>query len=226
MASEPEHGAELPAADHRPPDPAGPGDPEAAAVRREAILAAALAVFADRGYTGSTIKAIAAAAELRSPALLYWYFPSKIDLFVAVLRRFAPVVGDLQEARGRFDLPPEVYLRRVIQEALDRFADPRTRQAYWLLLVERAQLAEHGAPLVDEPRDNLFRLLCDYLEHQITLGRLRDHDVRSAARVVVAELNLALQVRTASLGLLPELPSDDELIAGLLDVLLDGLRPR
>ena len=53
--------------------------------RRAAILAAAFAEFAAKGFRGATIKSIAQAAGVQSPALLYWYFPSKEALFQAVL---------------------------------------------------------------------------------------------------------------------------------------------
>jgi len=56
---------------------------------REAILAAARAQFADRGYEGATIRAIAAAAAV-DPALVHHFYGSKEQLFVAAMR--LPVV--------------------------------------------------------------------------------------------------------------------------------------
>ena len=56
---------------------------------REAILAAARAQFADRGYDGATIRAIAAAAGV-DPALVHHFHGSKERLFTAAMR--LPVV--------------------------------------------------------------------------------------------------------------------------------------
>jgi AcrR family transcriptional regulator len=56
---------------------------------REAILAAARAQFADRGYDGATIRAIAAAAGV-DPALVHHFHGSKEQLFAAAMR--LPVV--------------------------------------------------------------------------------------------------------------------------------------
>jgi AcrR family transcriptional regulator len=56
---------------------------------REAILAAARAQFADRGYSGATIRAIAAAAGV-DPALIHHFHGSKEQLFAAAMR--LPVV--------------------------------------------------------------------------------------------------------------------------------------
>jgi AcrR family transcriptional regulator len=56
---------------------------------REAILAAARAQFADRGYDGATIRGIAAAAGV-DPALVHHFHGSKEQLFTAAMR--LPVV--------------------------------------------------------------------------------------------------------------------------------------
>jgi AcrR family transcriptional regulator len=54
--------------------------------RRDQILAAATAVFADRGFSGATTQQIAKAAGVSEP-LLYRHFPSKLALHKAVLRK-------------------------------------------------------------------------------------------------------------------------------------------
>jgi AcrR family transcriptional regulator len=53
--------------------------------RREEILEAALAVFAERGYTGASIAAIAERVGLTQQGVLH-YFPSKDRLLAEVLR--------------------------------------------------------------------------------------------------------------------------------------------
>ncbi len=55
-------------------------------VKVDEILAAAEALFLDRGYGGTTVAAIADGAGV-STNVVYWYFSSKDDLFVAVLDR-------------------------------------------------------------------------------------------------------------------------------------------
>jgi len=61
--------------------------------RRAAILDSALSVFADRGYHASAIDDIAREAGI-SKALIYEHFPSKRDLFRALLDTY---VGELME---------------------------------------------------------------------------------------------------------------------------------
>lgn len=57
-----------------------PGSPDT----RAAILAAARELFAERGFAGTSVRAVAAAAEV-DPALVHHYFGRKDDLFMAAL---------------------------------------------------------------------------------------------------------------------------------------------
>lgn len=58
-----------------------PGKPDT----REAILAAARGVFAERGYDGASIRSIASLAGV-DPALVHHYFGTKEQLFYATVR--------------------------------------------------------------------------------------------------------------------------------------------
>ena len=62
--------------------------------RREAIIRAALELFADRGYDATTIADIAAAAEV-APRTVAMYFPSKQDIAMA---RFSQSIDELTSA--------------------------------------------------------------------------------------------------------------------------------
>ncbi len=55
--------------------------------RREQILNAALEIFSQKGYAAATIPEIARAAEVAA-GTIYLYFPSKRELFVAVIKNF------------------------------------------------------------------------------------------------------------------------------------------
>jgi AcrR family transcriptional regulator len=62
----------------------GPGRPPAGADRRGEILDAARTEFADKGYDGASVRAIARAAGV-DPALVHHYFGSKEKVFVAAM---------------------------------------------------------------------------------------------------------------------------------------------
>jgi AcrR family transcriptional regulator len=74
-----------------------------AQARREAILDAATAVFAERGYNGASVDDVAGAAGI-SKALIYEHFPSKKDLHASLVgREVADLFARLQAnaASGR-----------------------------------------------------------------------------------------------------------------------------
>lgn len=72
--------------------------------RREEILDAALHVFAQKGFEGTTVVDVARQARVAS-GTVYLYFASKLDLFVALNARLLEViVGAMWPA----DAPPDV----------------------------------------------------------------------------------------------------------------------
>ncbi|HSL58354.1 MAG TPA: TetR family transcriptional regulator [Acidimicrobiales bacterium] len=64
--------------------------------RRAAIVDAAVRLFAERGARGTSIAAVAAAVDLTDAGVLY-HFPTKTDLFMAVLEHLQ------RQQRERFD---------------------------------------------------------------------------------------------------------------------------
>ncbi|KUL28905.1 TetR/AcrR family transcriptional regulator [Actinoplanes awajinensis] len=76
---------------------------------REVILTAARAAFADKGFDGASIRAIATAAEV-DPALVHHYFGTKDKLFLAAMQApmdpaellDAVAEGDLDQVGERF----------------------------------------------------------------------------------------------------------------------------
>lgn len=69
--------------------------------RRSRLIDAALAVFAERGYAGTELADVAAAAGVGRPLLYHYFEGGKEDLYVAVLER---AWGDLI---GRLEIDPE-----------------------------------------------------------------------------------------------------------------------
>jgi TetR/AcrR family transcriptional repressor of mexJK operon len=83
----------------------GPGRPKDQA-KRAAIIAAASALFMERGYAGVTMEAVAAAARV-SKMTVYGHFQDKTALFGAVVRttsdQMVSVLTDLDHADGNLE---------------------------------------------------------------------------------------------------------------------------
>ena len=112
---------------------------------REAILAAARRRFADDGYRGATIRAIAGDAEV-DPALVHHYFGTKQELFATVLDLPASP-ADLIERLAAVD-PGEVG-RRVIETFLEVWDEPARRERMKILL-RTAMVDETAARMIRE----------------------------------------------------------------------------
>jgi AcrR family transcriptional regulator len=86
--------------------------------RREQILKAAIDVFSRKGYAAATIPEIAKLAGVAA-GTIYLYYPSKRELFIAVIQNFIITVPllNLIENMPKADFP--LLLKRVMQNRLN-----------------------------------------------------------------------------------------------------------
>ena len=101
--------------------------------RRGQVLAASLRKFAEVGYDAASMNAIAAAAGITKP-VLYDYFPSKQDLFAAVLEGIRDDLLARGVAISARHASREQRFRFAI-EAFFRFADEHPEAMRVLLLI-------------------------------------------------------------------------------------------
>jgi AcrR family transcriptional regulator len=97
---------------------------------RAAIVRAAALEFADSGYDGASLRAVARRAGV-DPALVHHYFSDKPELFAAALElpiRPDRIVAELLAG------PREVLGTSIVRAIVTRFADPATRTAVLALL--------------------------------------------------------------------------------------------
>lgn len=142
------------------------------ALRREAVLDAGLEVFSTLGLYGASLDQIAERAGLSKTNLLY-YFPSKDELYVAVLRRVLDVWLDPLLALDAGSEPADAlrrYIRRKV--ALSRDA-PQASRLFCLEIVQ-------GAPLLraelEGPLRTLVEAKAEILRGWVAQGRMAPHD--------------------------------------------------
>lgn len=120
--------------------------------RMPQILEAALAEFAERGYGGARMAAVASRVGI-AKGLIYHYFPSKTHLFQAAIRACAgPVLADAE--------------RRVAEMTGSAWELLRT-----LLEIGYAQVGEEGR------KRHLVRLVIAEAEHFPELSRLYEEEI-------------------------------------------------
>jgi AcrR family transcriptional regulator len=121
--------------------------------RREAILATAIEMFAERGYHEVGIEVIGAAVGLSGPGL-YQYFPTKIDLLIAALTR----VGEWLQLDLQRILAGNNKAERALDALLHAYAGFSLghREMIDVLIAEVVNLpAEHRRRFVATRRDYL-----------------------------------------------------------------------
>lgn len=169
---------------------------QAGRARRAAILKAALAVFARLGPDGASVEAIAQAAGVSKPNLLY-YYPSKDALYVAVLEQglalWLSPLGRFTEA----DDPAEA-LGALIAAKLEMSRDhPEVSRLFALEMLRGAPLLK---PVLAGPLKTVFAAKCAVIAAWIAAGKLRTVDPPHLIFAIWAltqhYADFAVQVRT------------------------------
>jgi AcrR family transcriptional regulator len=91
---------------------------EITARRQKQILAAAMQVFSRKGLTAATIPEIARLAGVAS-GTIYLYYPSKRELFIAVIREMVITLPLLNLITGLSGQGIEGILKNILQNRLD-----------------------------------------------------------------------------------------------------------
>ena len=142
--------------------------------RHTAILDAAIELFSERGFQGTTTRSLAAAAGVTEP-VLYRHFPTKQDLYSAIIEYKAEAAGaPLEEAlsaefRAGDDRTFFLGLGRYIRARYE--SDP----ALVRLLLFSA-LEGHGLAQTFFERRVLvqYRFVGDYISRRVAEGAFRD----------------------------------------------------
>ncbi|MEW6638036.1 MAG: TetR/AcrR family transcriptional regulator [Actinomycetota bacterium] len=193
--------------------------------RREQILEAAFEEFSAKGFRGATIKSIAEAAGLQSPALIYWYFPDKEALFREVLGSRIPVLRALRDPARLLGRPPEEVLPMIAKRYLFTFDNAAAQRMARLLVGEAMRRPEIAEIFGNAVIKRMLGFLKSYMAHQVELGRLRPHDVRSSARAFIGMLLPQVGGKVFFPAIREDGLTDEEHVENAVRMLLEGLRP-
>jgi AcrR family transcriptional regulator len=153
---------------------------------RDRLIQAAMDVFAQRGYHGTTVDDIVA-ASVTSKGAFYHYFPSKQGIFVNLLDQLAAMVeAGVETAIEREEgalAKVEAALRVVLEVAAQR------RDLARILLIEAAALG----PGFEQSRLGIHRrfatLIRRHLDHAVADGAIPRQDTEAAAAAWIGAIN-------------------------------------
>ncbi|CAO3417198.1 TetR/AcrR family transcriptional regulator [Azospirillum doebereinerae] len=179
------------------PDPGSPRWRRRKDARPQEIVAAAMDVFAERGFAAARLDEVAARAGV-SKGTLYLYFPSKEELFKAVIR--AAILPNLERAERMIAELPEpsfALLERLLALVAEVIATTRAAVIPKLVIAEAGNFPELAAFYHREVIRRGFGLLAALLQRGIDRGEFRPVNVDHTIRLIVAPLLLSAIWRTA-----------------------------
>ncbi|MGO4436282.1 TetR/AcrR family transcriptional regulator [Rhizobium sp. RAF56] len=167
--------------------------------RRAQIMAEARTTFHELGYGGTTMDLVAARCKL-SKQTLYKLFPSKADLFMAIIDAHRATMlrlpRDPDEHLPLAQTLEDIFMLDIGEE------EERDREALIHLFVRESQaVPEIGILLTTHAIQQSRQLLADWLELQKAQGRIELADTSGGARML---MNMIFGAMTS----LPGCPSD------------------
>jgi AcrR family transcriptional regulator len=193
----------------------------AQSARRDQILAAATSMFAEKGYSRATMKAIALRAGL-APGTIYLYFASKRDLILALVDRL--VSQAMNQTLAQYaHLDAREYFRAILR---DRLAFVRQHRALLQALIAEVWVdQELQAELGTRVLEPLFGTAGLYLSARVAEGTLRPCRVEVVLPAISSAVLLLSVLRgLPEHGLLPDI-DEDQIIDELAQLYMYGLAP-
>lgn len=159
--------------------------------RRANIIAVARQHFFEHGYSGTNMSAIAAKLG-GSKGTLWSYFPSKEDLFAAVIEDTAAGIRSHIDVSGPKDDPVEL-LRRLARSIIDRALSPIVLSMFRLIASEVDRQPHIGEIFYERgPRSTQF-MIRDFLKDNLA-DILWTTDYLEAGKTLFALSAAAIQI--------------------------------
>jgi TetR/AcrR family transcriptional regulator len=192
---------------------------------RAALLAGAAPLFAERGYSGTTLEAIAEAAGANK-ALVRYHFGGKQGLYSAVLLEALTEARRLMESVDASKAPPDERLGLFV----DAFAELVTTHPYFVFVLIREEMSggRHLEDGVFEELLQFFGVDTQILRDGIAAGVFRDVDPEAMHLALIGSLEfflLSQPLRVAREGAAGTAPELARYFQHVKELFLRGLRP-
>lgn len=168
-----------------PPLKRGRGRPKALSDhdRRASIIETARRTFMELGLVGTTTDVVASRCKI-SKQTLYRLFPSKADLFVAVVAAHRQTMLDLPRPPDE-EAPLAETIARIFMIDIDAEQE-REREAFiHMVMRESHQVPDLVEILFREGPETSRRQLAEWLAEQVKKGKLQLEDPMNGARMLM-----------------------------------------
>lgn len=156
--------------------------------RPSELTAAALALFVEKGFAATRLDEVAARAGV-SKGTLYLYFPSKEELFKAVIREgMLPLLSEGEELVGRMPGPAGELFRAIVLRWWEMVGQGPLGGIPKLIFAEACNFPELARFYADEVIRRGERLMAQVLQRGIDTGEFRRFDVEVMVHLLFAPL--------------------------------------
>jgi AcrR family transcriptional regulator len=186
------------------------------------ILAAASALFTEKGFAATRMDDVAARAGV-SKGTLYLYFPSKEELFKALVRTaIVPNVDRFAALAPAFPGKAADLIRMIVTAVGDITRDPAIGMVPKVLIGEAGNFPDITKFYADEVIGRALTVIAAIIDRGVAAGEFRSMAGKDVAPLVIAPLLLMAVWRHSFQLVRPDLIDPDAVLANHLDTLLRG----
>lgn len=186
------------------------------------LIAAALPLFAMKGYVAVTVRELADAANVNS-ALISYYFGGKENLYVAVLESQVAFIGRVVDRLIAAKLSPIASIKLYAEEIVA--VHQQCPYLFRLLSGELVNPTECLERVVKKQIARVFVFFRQTFQEGVAIGDFRsDLDIEYAIVSLASILNFYFMVRPLTQQMLrPSNDQDDQYVAQAVTIYLNGV---
>jgi len=192
--------------------------------RRKQIIDAAMRVFSQKGFTRATNKDVAREAGI-TPGLIYYYFESKEALLKAILEERSPLPVVTSLPAEMLALPPEVFLRFLIQRVLGIVESEKFVQLLLVIFSEMTHNVNLSEIVLGLVR-HILAFVDSYFKSKMEIGELRQADVALTVQVFIGSVMGFVLRRQILRDPIALEYSHEQIADAVVETVLTGILPR
>lgn len=197
--------------------------------RPQELLDAALTLFVEKGFAASRAEEVAQRAGV-SKGTLYLYYPSKEELFKAVVRHnLSSLIAEGEELAAQYEGASSELLSELLQIWWGRVGNTPAAGIHKIVLSEVRNFPELAQFYADEVIIPADRLFCACVQRGIDRGEFRAMPVHEVAQALIAPV-IFMALHNHSFGACPvrgaQAVDPVQMLRTNLDLILRGLEVR
>jgi AcrR family transcriptional regulator len=197
--------------------------------RPQELLDAALALFVEKGFAASRAEEVAQRAGV-SKGTLYLYYPSKEELFKAVVRQnLSSLIAEGEEIADKFEGSSSLLLSLLLRTWWERVGNTPAAGIHKIVLAEVRNFPEMAQFYADEVMVPADRLFSRCVQRGIDSGEFRALPLHEVAHALMAPV-IFMAIHRHSFGACPvhgSVEVDPTVVLDThLDLVLRGLEVR